>query len=165
MMMIFYPVVLLLLAVFKVGAEAEDDAYFNRAFHSFNFLISLQKHFSKDIMKLVIKNNSDYQRRQPFPYMYIDGLFPQDVLVAAEKEIPDSRKLKGGCIPGAQCFMDATQYSNLAITNEDYMGPATSALFTFMRSTIFIRFLEQLTGRFPIRHSYRSLILHQNVYI
>eukprot|EP01031_Cornospumella_fuschlensis_P025699 gene25699-31036_t len=86
--------------------------------------------------------------------------------MTAEKEIPDNRKLKSGCIPHAQCFRDDAQKSMLAITNEEYMGPATIALFNFMRTIAFIRFLEALTGIpniIPDPH-YRESGIHQTLH-
>lgn len=144
-MVMFYPLVWFVITLFSV--RALDDSYFNRAFQSFDYILVLQKHFTKDFVKQAIQNQSDYLHKSPFPYTYVDGLFPQKVLMTAEKEIPDNRKLKNGCIPGAQCFMDDNQNSMLAIADEKYMGPATAALFTFMRSTIFIKYLEGLTGK------------------
>ncbi len=108
----------------------------------------MQNHLTSDLLKSIVHNNSvDYKKRSPFPHLMYDGLFPIDVLQAAELEIPDKPSTKNGCVKGAdQCFKGANQLKKNAFVDEGSMGPATATLFAFMKSSTFIKFLEQMTG-------------------
>lgn len=99
-------------------------------------------------LKEIIGNNSDYSQRYPFPHMYVDHIFPMEVLLAATEEIPDNPQKKDGCVLNSQhCFKNAkTEKNKNAFDSDHSHGPATSALFAYLKSSQFIRFLESLTG-------------------
>ena len=100
-------------------------------------------------LKLIQGLNSNYTYRSPFPHLVADNLFPKEVIEAVAKEIPDSPKVTDkNCVIGSQqCFNTPNlEFKKNAFDNEQYFGPATLSMFKFLRSTIFIQFLEQLTG-------------------
>jgi hypothetical protein len=118
-------------------------------------------------MKEVLLANSNYRNRLPFPHMVSDGLLPLEVLKAVADEIPDDPQLQSeGCVVGSQkCFKTKTERNKNAFDDEEHHGPATSALFGFLKSSTFIEFLEKLTGindLIPDPH-YRGSGIHQTL--
>lgn len=99
-------------------------------------------------MDEVVKSNQDYKAKFPFPHIYHDGLFPDDVLEAVEKEIPDAPVVKpDGCVEGSQkCYNAKLQNKKNAFDDESAFGPATLAMFKTLKSEKFTSFLSQLTG-------------------
>lgn len=125
------------------------------------------KHFVEpEKLTEVIAKWKDYKLMSPFPHMYIDDLFPLDVLHSVIAEIPDKPPAKDGCIQnGQRCFNSGVEKSKNAIDNDIYHGPATAALFAFLKSSMFIKFLEKLTGIediIPDPH-YRGAGIHQTL--
>jgi hypothetical protein len=108
---------------------------------------ALKEHVTSERMQWVIGNNTFYKQRKPFPHTFYDGLFPESVIRAATHEIPDSPHLDRGCAKhNDKCFNGENQKGKNAFENDFFHGPATSALFSFMKSSLFIKFLETLTG-------------------
>lgn len=122
---------------------------------------SLHNFMTADHFSSIIKKHSNYRNRAPFPHMIENSLFPMEVLKRIIKEIPenpqrDSHKkvdyLKRdigvvSCVKGAtHCGPIKEEVNKSGFENEATFGPATAAMFAFLRSSIFIQFLEQLTG-------------------
>lgn len=99
-------------------------------------------------LRQVLGNNTDYRKKFPFPHMTADNIFPQDILEAANLEIADNPQMENGCVKGnAKCFLNAkTELKKNAFEDDHQMGPATAALFAFLKSSHFIKFLETMTG-------------------
>ena len=92
------------------------------------------------------KHRTHYDSATPFPHIAIDNLFPDAIIQEVIREHPESSVASNGCIPGIQCFKTPKQNLKSAITQEDKMGMYTRVLFSFMKSSIFTTFLEELTG-------------------
>lgn len=108
---------------------------------------ALKEYTTPERLSWALGNNTHYKNKKPFPHAFYDGLFPESVLRAAIREIPDSPQLDKGCAKhNDKCFNGKDQKGKNAFENDLYHGPATSALFGFMKSSLFIRFLERLTG-------------------
>jgi hypothetical protein len=114
-----------------------------------------------------VSNHSNYKNRLPYPHAVMDGLFPVDALRRVAEEIPDDPKLLSeGCVIGSQkCFKEKFEKYKNAFDDEESHGPATAALFGFLKSSAFIIFLEKLTGiqdLIPDPH-YRGSGVHQTL--
>jgi Rps23 Pro-64 3,4-dihydroxylase Tpa1-like proline 4-hydroxylase len=106
----------------------------------------LQEHTTKNL-KLILQKNLNYKNRLPFPHCVLDDLFPIQILSdIVSKEIIDNPKQKQGCIHGSRCYYDEKQKFKNAFDSDEYFGPATSTMFAYLKSSTFIKFLEQLTG-------------------
>jgi hypothetical protein len=112
-----------------------------------NYWRELQSFVSPEVLSHIVKNNTQYQHRKPFPYIVIDGLWPLSILSSVELEVPDTPVIENGCSKnGAKCF-NRGKYEQGENTFENSLlhGPATTALFSYMKSSVFITFLEQLS--------------------
>ena len=88
---------------------------------------------------------SGYATADPFPHAVFEDLLPRRLLKAVADELPGLDK--SGCLKGVRCFMDkGKQFRKSQITSESAMGNHTRAVFSMLRSTPWIRFLEALTG-------------------
>ena len=112
------------------------------------YISSLKTTVTAAKLENILAANLNYSSKYPFPHTLFDGLFPEDVLRAVSLEIPDSPELtEDGCAKGSQkCYTTALQKSKNAFDDEQYFGPATLALFQTLKSEMFTRFLERLTG-------------------
>eukprot|EP01038_Epipyxis_sp_PR26KG_P010116 gene10116-13597_t len=132
----------------------------------------IRAHLNKTHLNSILDNfaNGQYQSAKPFPHFSEDGMFPLSVLLAACQEIPDNPILKTtGCVEGStKCFNKAnekTQKYKNAFDDETLFGPATAALFAFLKSSTFVKFLEYMTkieGLIPDPH-YRGSGIHQTL--
>lgn len=117
-------------------------------------------------LKEILLKSKDYNTRSPFPHMYSDEVFPESVLQAVLKEIPDNPSSLNGCITdGRNCFNNTGQKFKNTVDSDMNHGPATSALFAFLKSSMFVQFLEKLTGIediIPDPH-YRGAGIHQTL--
>jgi hypothetical protein len=127
------------------------------------------KHFiDPEKLSHVLTKWKDYNKNTPFPHMYVDDLFPIDVLTEVSNEIPDLPKMeknKEGCIKGQRCFNTEVEKFKNQYDNDIYHGPATASLFAYLKSSMFIKFLEKLTGIediIPDPH-YRGSGIHQTL--
>lgn len=113
-----------------------------------SYTASLKAHVTPSKLDSVLAANVNYKTKFPFPHTMFDGLFPEDVLKAISLEIPDSPQVnEKGCVQGSQrCFKGALQMSKNAFDREEYFGPATLAMFNTLKSEMFTKFLEKLTG-------------------
>lgn len=137
-----------------------------RRLHSADHWRALREYTTPERLSWVIGNNTQYQSRKPYPHAFYDGLFPESVLRAAIREIPDNPSLSKGCAKNNdKCFNGKDQKGKNAFENDQHHGPATSALFSFMKSSLFIKFLERLTNIediIPDPH-YRGSGVHQTL--
>ena len=93
-----------------------------------------------------------FERPTPFfaDKLQIDNIFPKRFLDEVLKENPETLT-NDGCLESAKtCFQENTQNKKSVIEHEDLMGVHTKILFSAMKSSNFIRFLEKLTGILPI---------------
>ena len=100
-------------------------------------------------LKFVLGLNKNYTERSPFPHLIVDHLFPNDVIEAVTQEIPDNPNITDkNCVKCSQwCYNNPNvQIRKSTFDNERYFGPATLSMFKFLKSPIFVQFLEQLTG-------------------
>lgn len=88
---------------------------------------------------LSTKYKQAYSQAQPFPHIVIDNFLSEYILENILKEFPQP-----GVIDWKQ-FDNATE-KKLASTSELQMGEATRLLLYQLNSSIFINFLESLTG-------------------
>ena len=87
-----------------------------------------------------------YKTASPFPHIAIDNLFPDSILQKVIKEHPESSLGGNGCLKGQQCFHEATQNKKSGIDKEEKMGTYTRILFSFLKSSIFTKFLADISG-------------------
>lgn len=104
-----------------------------------------QEHFSNFCFDSVHLNNlatqhaRKYAQAQPFPHIVIDNFLPENVLIEILKEFPkpEWRDWKN--------FNRETE-KKLESRTELYLGEATRLLLYQFNSSVFISFLEKLTG-------------------
>ncbi len=94
---------------------------------------------SEKLEQFASSHRESYSQAQPFPHIVIDNFFPETILKAILDEFPQSNQIDW-------CkFNDFTQ-KKLASTVESQMGQLTRFFLYQLNSSIFIRFLEVLTG-------------------
>lgn len=88
---------------------------------------------------LALKHRQAYSEAQPFPHIVLDNFLPESTLAPILAEFPD---------PAAIDWkkFSAKMEKKLASTSELQMGRATRFLLYQLNSSVFIDFLEQLTG-------------------
>ncbi|MDM9382273.1 2OG-Fe(II) oxygenase [Chlorogloeopsis sp. ULAP01] len=89
--------------------------------------------------KLAIKYREAYNEVEPFPHIVIDNFLPEFILESILDEFPKVDKIDW------QKF-DASAEKKLASKNELQMGDTTRFLLYQLNSSVFINFLETLTG-------------------
>ena len=116
--------------------------------NSGSFWADIHDKINLEVLDAIIKKHSEYKNRKPFPHLVEDNMFPDSVLYTAAAEIPDSPSLKkAGCISSSsKCFDEDTQKFKNAFDSDYHFGPATATLFSLLKSSMFIKFLEKLTG-------------------
>ncbi len=98
------------------------------------------------LKQLSTKYRKTYASAQPFPHIAIDDIFPVSILQRVIAEHPESSLGTDGCIPGSMCFKKSTQNKKSAVDNEEKMGTYTRILFSFLKSSIFTNFLQDISG-------------------
>ena len=97
--------------------------------------------FKPEYLDQLSKRYSDsYREAYPFPHFYIDHFLPETVLNKITEEFPRPNEIEW-----------SHQYDNpaekkLACDDETRMGPFTRNLIYQFRSSVFMKFLEDLTG-------------------
>ena len=94
---------------------------------------------SNKLEELAGKHSGTYAEAEPFPHVVIDDLFSEEVLRAIIEEFPSPSGI------------DWNKFNNreeqkLASTRETQMGDMTRLFLYQLNSSIFINFLETLTG-------------------
>ena len=90
-----------------------------------------------------------YQAAAPFPHAVLDNIFPHQVLEQLSREIPeavDSDHCAAARTRGMCHRKQSVQYRKSAINDEADMGPATRQVFAFFKSSLWVQFLQNLTG-------------------
>jgi hypothetical protein len=85
------------------------------------------------------RNRLDYSRAEPFPHIVLDDLFPNEAIERVRQEVPSSNEIRW-------IEFDDARGKKLASKAEDQLGPATRNLLYQLNSSVFIEFLETLTG-------------------
>jgi hypothetical protein len=87
-----------------------------------------------------------YQSRAPFPYVYFDNLLPLSLLRGCAAEFP-VHAIDDPLAPGwGERLNFPTEYRKRYLNMEALMGPNVKQVISFLKSSVFIRFLERLTG-------------------
>ncbi len=94
---------------------------------------------SEYLMELAEKYRLAYAQADPFPHIVLDNFLPEPILDAVLQEFPQPNQI------------DWQQFNNLAekklaSKSESHMGDMTRFLLYQLNSSIFIDFLEKLTG-------------------
>jgi hypothetical protein len=126
-----------------------------------DYLFALHKHCTNSLFHELIHENAGYQYRiDPYPHAVFERLFPNDVLDAISEEVPDAPVIdKNKCSKQRicrdngkceyivhTCIRDHIQSGKSGFRDELFFGPATLAMFSFIRSSRFLRFLQKITG-------------------
>eukprot|EP00545_Synedropsis_sp_CCMP1620_P005897 CAMPEP_0119016646 /NCGR_PEP_ID=MMETSP1176-20130426/13965_1 /TAXON_ID=265551 /ORGANISM="Synedropsis recta cf, Strain CCMP1620" /LENGTH=242 /DNA_ID=CAMNT_0006970143 /DNA_START=83 /DNA_END=808 /DNA_ORIENTATION=+ len=98
----------------------------------------------KRLMAIAKQYKAQYAAAKPFPHVSLDGIFPERVLQVLLEEIPEAN---GGCYDITHCFLlPGQQFLKSYVDKEANMGPYTRIVFGLLRSSTWIRFLEELSG-------------------
>jgi len=89
--------------------------------------------------EVAAKYRKQYYNAAPFPHFYVDNLFPNNVLEAILEELKTTNMSKSFGETGIQ-------YKKSALEDERAMKPVTRMLFGFLKSSIMMKFLQDLTG-------------------
>jgi Rps23 Pro-64 3,4-dihydroxylase Tpa1-like proline 4-hydroxylase len=92
--------------------------------------------FFKNLAK---QNRDKYVEAKPFPHIYFDNVFPEDVLNKVLEEFPNSKQIDW------QTYQNKNEVK-LASRDEDAFGVVTRHFIHILNSQPFINFLEELTG-------------------
>ena len=136
------------------------------------------KHFSEErLLQLARRHRNSFQKARPFPHLYIDDFLDPEFVSAVNAEFASTNfgalcevgyhvASSGAQKKKVHCFhkeQDENESKKSAVLDESFMGPNTRLIFSLMKSSLFISFLEQLTGIddiLPDPH-YRGSGLHQ----
>jgi len=98
------------------------------------------------LKKIAQTHRAHYANAIPFPHIAIDNIFPDSILQKVIDEHPESALDGKGCLKGQSCFRESRQNLKSAIDVEEKMGIYTRVLFSFLKSSVFVKFLEDITG-------------------
>jgi hypothetical protein len=89
--------------------------------------------------ELATERHESYASVQPFPHTVIDDFLPADTLDDVLVEFP---------APDAEAWFayDSARERKLEFTDQSHMGPATRHLLEELNGSLFVGFLERLTG-------------------
>lgn len=104
------------------------------------FLLSM--HYSQLAGALMKK----YRDASPFHNIYIDNIFPIDVVSRCAGEFPD-HDISSPLIDGwGAWYQNRNSHNKFFLHDEEKMGPGCIALIHHLRSRMFVSFLEKMTG-------------------
>lgn len=83
---------------------------------------------------------SQYQNAHPFPNIYLDNFFKEEVLDQVLAEFPDIDKLKD------KIYYNNPNEDKLATKGDAQFGEATRKLVYYLNSQPFLEFLQEVTG-------------------
>ena len=103
--------------------------------------ININKLNSKSLMELANNKKEEYKNAEPFPHIFLDDFFNEDILEKIINEFPDLSSKE-----------DVTHFSN--VTNEKFaskrgmklLGKNTQGLLTYLNSSEFIDFLQIISS-------------------
>lgn len=140
--------------------QNKEENYFNSKYliEYYNWMILLNNTLPNKFEKIIKSNlnsniNSNnkinYQINKPFPHFVIDEIFPESILNEVIKEFSDKpifqNNLKN-CVKGGKCYSDKYQKGKSELSKPESYGPATAALFSFLKTQTVLTFLEKLTN-------------------
>lgn len=105
-------------------------------------MLALKQKYSLDpnyLKELATNYHQDYLNAEPFPHIVIDDFLPPEILEQILEEFPQPKSINW------QSFENKSE-KKLASTSELQMGETTRFLLYQLNSSIFMDFLEQLTG-------------------
>lgn len=94
----------------------------------------------KDLQQLAKDKKKEYMNADPFPSIYFDNFFNEDVLNKVVEEFPDLSKQKD------IHNYDTHNEKKLASKGESSFGEMTRSLSHYMNSQPILEFLQELTG-------------------
>lgn len=100
---------------------------------------------SQRLSKIAKDHRQAYADAYPFPHIVIDGIFPKRFLEAVSREIPEDR-IENGCYNKKLCFKEDIQNNKSGVVDENDMGLYTRVFFAFLKSSTWVKFLEELSG-------------------
>ena len=98
-----------------------------------------------ELFKLLSSSKHVYKTARPFPHIALDGLFDVGLLSECAAEFPASTRP----LPAAgwgQRLQYPEQFRKRYLNLEALMGPACRSVISFLKSSVFVSFLEHLTG-------------------
>ena len=98
------------------------------------------------LSKIARDHREAYAQADPFPHIVIDGIFPRRILEAISNEIPEEKAQQNGCYNPKKCFLTPKQNKKSAVDDENNMGLYTRVFFGFLKSSTWVKFLEELSG-------------------
>eukprot|EP00581_Thalassiosira_minuscula_P017396 CAMPEP_0183731986 /NCGR_PEP_ID=MMETSP0737-20130205/37077_1 /TAXON_ID=385413 /ORGANISM="Thalassiosira miniscula, Strain CCMP1093" /LENGTH=367 /DNA_ID=CAMNT_0025964859 /DNA_START=247 /DNA_END=1347 /DNA_ORIENTATION=- len=99
------------------------------------------------LTRIASEHREHYKNASPFPHIALDNLFPDSLLQKIIAEHPESSLQPNGCVEHASaCFNTKWERVKSGIDKEQLMGMHTRILFSFLKSSMFTTFLEELTG-------------------
>lgn len=95
--------------------------------------------WARRLEDVAVEQGGAYRAAEPFPHAVLDDLFPTATLEEVVTEFP---------APGEISWerFDSPQERKLAARDDRELGPATRRLLHELNSSVFIEFLERLTG-------------------
>jgi hypothetical protein len=97
----------------------------------------------KRLMAIAKQYKAQYAAAKPFPHVALDGIFPERLLQILLEEVPEAN----GCYDITKCFwLPGKEFLKSYVDKEANMGPYTRIVFGLLRSSTWIRFLEELSG-------------------
>lgn len=95
----------------------------------------------------ILKSDVGYHTTPPFPHAAFDNLFPRSLMEEVSREFPDDPTFQASsdCVQGGKCYRDKNQLGKSELSSFTSYGPATQALFAYMKTPAFLQFLEALT--------------------
>jgi len=134
---------------YDINDALEETADATRRRLTSEYWNMIKEEVTHEKLAQIIHQHTNYRNASPFPHMETMDIFPKAVTDAINKEIPDNPRpaREKGCVVGGTCYNSKIdEKSKNAFHSESQYGPATLAVFTFMQSSLFTKFLEKLTG-------------------
>uniref|UniRef100_A0A7S0SYB6 Prolyl 4-hydroxylase alpha subunit Fe(2+) 2OG dioxygenase domain-containing protein n=1 Tax=Mantoniella antarctica TaxID=81844 RepID=A0A7S0SYB6_9CHLO len=135
------------------------------------------KYFSEErLFRLADEHRERFRNAKPFPHMYLEDFLDPELVKAVNEEFASTDfgtlcEEHGGLKTSSKkkkvhCFYKSTdenESKKSAVLDESVMGPYTRLVFGLLKSSMFVEFLERLSGIeniIPDPH-YRGSGLHQ----
>lgn len=93
----------------------------------------------KSLLEVGKSHNEEYKNASPFPNIYFDDFFNEEMLNKVLDEFPDMSKKP-------DYKFDTPNEKKLASKGEARFGPVTKSFMHFLNSEPFLQFLSELTG-------------------
>jgi Rps23 Pro-64 3,4-dihydroxylase Tpa1-like proline 4-hydroxylase len=109
------------------------------------------------LTRLAAAKRAEFRAAEPFPHAVFDDFLDPELLRAVVTEFQESdyasacRRGGTGALDSVACFykpraVEDKQYRKAAMLDEAAMGPYTRVLFALLKSSLFVRFLEELSS-------------------